>query len=52
MGYCKDMWMNKQECVIDDLASGEIDREEAITQLVRLGFDRQEAADMTGEAVS
>lgn len=49
MGAAKDMWMDEQERIVEKFASHELTRDEAVTQLVYLGFNKHEAEDMLDE---
>lgn len=51
MGAAKDMWMDEVERVGEQFGSGAIDRTEALTRLIRLGFDRHEAETMLDEVM-
>lgn len=49
MGRSKDQWMTDVEAIEDDYLADNITRDEAIDELMRLGFDRGEADDMLTE---
>lgn len=50
MGAAKDMWMNEVERVGEEYSLDRITRDEAVSALKRLGFDRDEAETMLDEA--
>lgn len=52
MGAAKDIWMAEVELIGEKFADGKISRAEAFDSLRRLGFDRQEAAEMLDEATA
>jgi hypothetical protein len=50
MSAAKEMWIDAVEHIADDLAAGELTREEAVAQWHGMGFDWDEAHDMADEA--
>lgn len=52
MGMTKDMWIDAQEAVCEDYQAGTLDFEEAVSALVRLGFDPPEAETLLKEQYS
>ena len=52
MSGTKDMWLDEQERICDEYASGGMDMAEAHKALIRMGFDTQEATDLLENSVS
>lgn len=52
MGAAKDIWLDEVEKIGEDFASGHFSRDEAISQLRRLGLDSGEAEIMLDEATA
>lgn len=52
MSMTKDMWIDEVASVTDRFGLGLLTREEAKTQLRRMGFDPQEIQDMLDEAIA
>jgi hypothetical protein len=50
MGAAKEMWMDAVKRIGEDLAAGELTREEAVVQWHGMGFDWDEAHDMADAA--
>jgi hypothetical protein len=50
MSATKELWIDAVAHIADDLAAGELTREEAVAQWHGMGFDWDEAHDMADEA--